>query len=236
MAGATASDAVAQVRRVHLYPDAGAMRGDVVARIARLANACIRDHGSFHIVLAGGATPLTIYRALGTIESDWPAWHIYFGDERCLPEGDTQRNDSMAREVWLSHVAIPRQQIHVIPAELGAEAGARTYANVLANVNRLDLVLLGLGEDGHTASLFPGHSHDGRASVVAVHGAPKPPPQRISLGAGMLSKGDHVWFLVNGEGKRKALARWQQGESIPASTIFPRAGVDIFTDIDLGEV
>jgi len=235
MSGVIASDAMVQLRRIHFYPDIEEMRRDVASRIATLASRSIHQRGSFHIVLAGGTTPRAIYHQLCTIKTDWSAWHIYFGDERCLPRADSGRNDSMVQEAWLSKVAIPAGQIHFIPAELGPQEGANAYAQVLTNADHIDLVLLGLGEDGHTASLFPGHIHNGQELVLAIHDSPKPPPERISLSATMLGRGENVWFMVNGIGKREALKRWQQGEKIPASTIHPRHGVDIFTDLDLAD-
>ena len=225
------SEAVVQARRLHAYHDVDAMRADVVDRITSLANRCISTRGAFRIVLAGGSTPQAIYQELKDIKTEWSAWHIYFGDERCLPVGDAGRNDTMALAAWLADVPIPPQQIHSIPAELGAEAGAQQYQTTLAHLDSFDLVLLGLGEDGHTASLFPHHTHDPAASVLAVRDAPKAPSERISLGSTTLSQGDHVWFLVNGAGKRKALNQWLRGDNLPASAIRPRAGVDIFTDI-----
>ena len=211
------------------------MHSDVVTGITQLASQCIRQQGLFRIVLTGGNTPRPIYRELRTIDTDWAAWQIYFGDERCLPRGDPDRNDTMARDTWLTHVPIPAEQIHAIPAELGAESGARVYGALLTGVERFDLVLLGLGEDGHIASLFPGHPQDDHAMVVAVHDAPKPPPDRISLSASTLSRADQVWFLVIGEGKREALKNWYRQQTIPACTIRPAQGVDIFTDIDLDD-
>jgi 6-phosphogluconolactonase len=230
--GATMSETAVQVRRLHVFADAGAMLADVVSRVTRLASECIDARGVFRIVLAGGNTPLVIYRELKRIRTDWSAWRIYFGDERCLPAGDPGRNDTMALTAWLAEVPVPKEQIYSIPAELGAEPGAQAYRAVVAGVDSFDLVLLGLGEDGHTASLFPHQRHDPAALVVAVHDAPKPPPERISLGAASLSHSHHVWFLVSGESKREAFNRWQRGDGLPASTICPPGGVDIFTDIN----
>jgi 6-phosphogluconolactonase len=131
-------------------------------------------------------------------------------------------------------VPVPQEQIFAMPAELGAAEGARQYAQMLQGVAGFQLVLLGLGEDGHTASLFPGHTHPTDSRAVAVFNAPKPPPERISMSAAMLGTSDHVWFLVTGEGKRAMLNKWLQGNQIPASQVQPLAGVDIFTDINLG--
>ncbi|MDR2195407.1 MAG: 6-phosphogluconolactonase [Gallionellaceae bacterium] len=184
----------------------------------------IAERGAFHIVLAGGSTPRGVYRLLKNAETNWSAWHIWFGDERCLPPDDAERNSHMAAEVWLDHVPIPRKQIHAIPAELGADAAAAIYADAIREVGEFDLVLLGLGEDGHTASLFPGHdigADENAPDVIAVHDAPKPPPERVSLSARRLGRAREVIFLVAGESKREAVRQWQEGGAIPAAAIAP---------------
>jgi 6-phosphogluconolactonase len=173
----------------------------------------------FRIALAGGETPRRCYEQLRLLPLDWARVQVYFGDERCLPPGDAQRNDSMARETLLDSVAIPSANVHSIPVELGAEAAAERYAETLGN-KPLDLVLLGMGEDGHTASLFPGNpataSHD---VVVAVFDAPKPPPQRVSLGMKTLNAARHKLFLVAGAGKREALEGIAKGVQLPAAAV-----------------
>ena len=226
-----------QHRRWHRYPDIEALKQDVVNKISKYAQQCIESHAAFHIVLAGGTTPRTIYQGLRHIKTDWSAWHIYFGDERCLAMGAVERNDTMVQQSWLNHVTIPSQQIHAIPAELGNQEGAKAYARILQGIDTFDLVLLGLGEDGHTASLFPNHVlgvEQDAPAVLAVAEAPKPPPERISLSAHRLSQARQVWFLVTGEAKRMAIENWQREKSIPALSICPLHGVDIYTDLDAG--
>ena len=199
--------------------------------IAGCAAKAITAAGGFRIVLAGGETPRKIYAALIDITTDWNAWHIYFGDERCLPEGDPGRNDTMAMDAWLDHVSIPKTQIHSIDAHMDVGAAARQYAGILAGVNQFDLVLLGLGEDGHTASLFPNHLRDLEKNadpVIAVHDAPKPPRNRITLSPRRLSQADQVFFLIAGENKRQAVRSWRAEEDIPASYVTPAEGVDVF--------
>ena len=205
------------------------------AWVERAANLALQDRGQFHLVLAGGGTPEKLYRALATQTHDWARWHIWFGDERCLPASDPQRNSHMAQTAWLDRVAIPVGNIHVIPAELGAKAAAIAYAHELSGLPAFDLVLLGLGQDGHTASLFPGHAWGDEADspdALAVFDAPKPPPQRVSLSAHRLSHARKVLFLACGADKRPALTAWQQGSRIPASAIQPQAGVDLLIDTD----
>ncbi|MEW5893819.1 MAG: 6-phosphogluconolactonase [Pseudomonadota bacterium] len=193
----------------------------------------LAGRGAFHIVLAGGGTPRKVYEQLAREPHDWARWHVWFGDERCLPASDPERNSRMAFEAWLSKVPIPPAQIHVIPAELGAAVAAERYARELAGVHAFDLVLLGLGEDGHTASLFPGHDW-GEAidapPVLAVFDAPKPPAERVSLSARRLNCACVVLFLVAGAGKREAVKAWRGGVALPAAAIRPACGVDVLLD------
>jgi 6-phosphogluconolactonase len=166
-------------------------------------------------------------------EADWSRWHVYFGDERCLPVDDTERNSAMAGDAWLNHVRIPREQIHAIPAELGASAAALAYSETLRGVDTFDLVLLGLGEDGHTAGLFPGRNWGIAADApdaLAVFDAPKSPQRRVSLSARRLSRTREALFLVAGETKRRAVAQWCVGADIPARAIRPETGVDVLVE------
>ncbi len=225
-----------QQRRWHSYSTTDDLIRDVVAQVSAFAQECIARRSVFHVVLAGGTTPRAVYEELRYIKTDWSAWHVYFGDERCLPAGAGDRNDTMAQQSWLQHVSIPSRQIHAIPAELGNLQGAETYRQVVQPVELFDLVLLGLGEDGHTASLFPGQTlgdEKNAPAVLAVSDAPKPPPERISLSAHRLSQARQVWFLVTGEAKRRAVVNWQDHGTIPAASICPQNGVDIYTDLAL---
>lgn len=218
-----------QIRRWHIYPTVEALEARAAEAVRRAAAQAIAQSGRFTIVLAGGRTPRGVYARLAGAGADWPRWHVYFGDERCVPADDARRNDRMAREAWLGRVPIPRAQVHAIPAERGPEAGAREYARVVAPVGEFDLVLLGLGEDGHTASLFPG-GPAGEGDAIAVRDAPKPPAERVSLGASRLARARQVLFLVAGGGKRAAVAAWRRGDAIPASRITAPPGVDILLD------
>ena len=216
--------------------DATALRRKAYRRIVDAANRAISQRGRFLMVLAGGNTPRDTYRMLRGADTDWSRWQIYFGDERCLPGDDPQRNSRSAGETWLDHVVVPKNNVHAIPAELGAEAAAHAYIRSLHEVGNFDLVLLGLGEDGHTASLFPGHEWGVAADapdVLAVFDAPKPPLQRVSLSAARLSRAREVLFLVEGETKRDAVTRWRGGEQLPAAAVRPEAGADVLIEASL---
>jgi 6-phosphogluconolactonase len=222
-----------QLCRWHAVAGERALQQAALEAILAGATQAIHERGGFHLVLAGGNTPRGIYRKLGAAQTDWSAWHIYFGDERCVPPADAACNSRMAAEVWLDFVSIPAFQRHAIPAQAGARAAARIYAETLRTVGDFDLVLLGLGEDGHTASLFPAHEW-GTArdspDTLAVFDAPKPPPQRVSLSAARLSRARKVVFLVSGALKHRAVAAWRAGKDIPARAIAPAAGVDVLVE------
>lgn len=208
---------------------------ELCARITILASECLEKHGYFSIILAGGETPRELYRQLRHIATDWQHWHIYFGDERFLPLGDAGRNDTMASTVWLDYVAIPRAHIHGVPVSDDVNTAAAEYAAILQKAPGFDLALLGLGEDGHTASLFPGNVPRSRpaALAIAVTDAPKLPAQRVSMSPGCLSLSSAVWFIVSGSNKRKMLEAWLVGAPLPPQAIKPDAGIDIFTDLDI---
>lgn len=219
-----------QLRRWHIYPNTENLEVHAAQALLRAAAQAIRARGRFDVVLAGGNTPRALYARLAGAAAEWARWHVYFGDERCLPKGDPGRNDVTAYDAWLDHVSIPRTQIHDIPAEESAAIAVSRYTEIVARVDWFDVVLLGLGEDGHTASLFPGHVVDADDDVFAVNDSPKPPPNRITLGAARLGRSRQVLFMVSGPHKRQAIAAWRDNVAVPAGTITPASGVDILID------
>jgi len=214
----------------HVMPNAEELERAVAQRILSLAAAAIDGHGSFRIVLAGGRTPAAVYRRLAAADADWPRWQVWFGDERCLPADDPERNSVMAAQQWLTRVPIPPASIHPIPAEQGAVPAAAAYRAQVRAALPFDLVLLGMGEDGHTASLFPGHVHAQDELVHAVHDAPKPPADRVSLGLAALNDAESVLLIATGSGKRAAIERWRRGEDLPVARLRGRHGVDVYLD------
>jgi len=224
--------------RWHGFESTAKLEQAALAEILSTAQQAINERGEFHIVLAGGTTPKRIYESLRRAKATWNSWHVYYGDERCLPCDHPDRNSLMASLAWLNHVAIPAAQIHTIPAEQGVNIAAEKYAHVVNKVKTFDLVLLGLGEDGHTASLFPLHAagdFTDAPSTLTVLDAPKPPPQRISLSAHRLSETRQVMFIVTGKSKAQAVQKWRSGLPIPAATIVPENGVDIYIEETLLE-
>ncbi len=212
-----------------IFETADALAKAAYDTILAAAKDAISQRGQFKLVLAGGTTPEKVYRLLAQTQTDWQKWWIYHGDERCLPIDHKDRNSLMAKTAWLDKVSIPKGQIFDIPAELGSEQGALMYAKTIASALPFDLVLLGMGEDGHTASLFPDHQHNPDELTHAVYNSPKPPPERVSLSAKALSNAGQVIFLVTGANKHDAVTQWRAGADLPVAAIHAE-NISIYAD------
>ncbi|HKR01057.1 MAG TPA: 6-phosphogluconolactonase [Pyrinomonadaceae bacterium] len=234
------------MKRVLTFDDAEAVARSGAERFVELGREAIAERGRFMVALAGGSTPRRAYELLAGEayrgQLDWTKVHIFFGDERCVPPDDAESNYRMASEALLSHVPIPPENVHRINGVGDAVANARLYEDELrtyfndAAWPRFDLVLLGLGEDGHTASLFPGTEVlDERQAWVAGVWVEKLGAYRITLTAPAINHAAHVIFLVTGENKRARLREVLSGEAgdtrLPAQMIAPLHGsLDWFVD------
>lgn len=206
------------VQQAAIYPDTEALARAASDYLTDQITTCINQKGRCHIALPGGNTPGRCLELLASKQLPWHNLHAYLGDERCYPVAHADRNDTMiVRRLW-SRIDAPPDNLHPIPAELGPELAAERYAGLIDKVGRLDIVLLGMGEDGHTASLFPGNNAvtDERA-VVPVYDAPKPPKERVSLGLVTLKNAGQRVVLVTGANKHDALMRVEQGDTLPIS-------------------
>jgi len=164
-----------------------------------------------HVVLTGGTIAIAAYQQIDPEAADWSRVHWWWGDERFVPEGHADRNDHQARVAFLDRVGAPADHVHAMPAHGCSEsmaAAADGYGETLPT-EPFDLVLLGVGPDGHIASLFPGFEQlrETRRRCVEVFGSPKPPPERITLTFPALNHARQAWFLVSGDGKADAVAR-----------------------------
>ena len=203
--------------------------------IAEAAHAAIADRGVFRLGLSGGHTPRPVHEALAKIgDLAWEKIQITFGDERCVPPDDADSNYRMARESLLDRVRIPAGNVFRIRGEIDPEAAAREYETQLSafaarfgeDRYRHDLLILGLGEDGHTASLFPGSPALAEAArnVIPNTGS-KPPPQRITMTFPLINASRHIVFLVNDAGKQPVIDEILAGSSsYPAARVRPVEG------------
>jgi 6-phosphogluconolactonase len=188
-----------------------------VARVAAQQIADALRGGARSLVLAGGTTPRRCYEILAGLEVQWGRVAVLFGDERCVAPDHPDSNYRMAREALLARVA--PATVYRMPAELGPEEGAKAYARVVESVAPLDFVLLGVGEDGHVASLFPGHPLLKATGLTAgLRDSPKPPPQRVTLTLAAIRGARQVLILATGSGKADAVARARRAE-VPSGMI-----------------
>jgi 6-phosphogluconolactonase len=214
--------------RLTVLPDAEGAARHVAGLLAGHVAAARTRAAALHVALAGGTTPLRAYALLGAAGGDWSHVHLWLGDERCVPAGHPDANERAVREALVDPLAAAggAPRLHGARGELGPEDAAWLYAAdlvaALGPVPVLDVALLGLGEDGHTASLFPGHPAAGvrHAPVAAVRGAPKPPPERVTLTPPVLAGARCTVLLATGAGKREALARVRAADpAVPAGRL-----------------
>lgn len=234
---------------VRHFPDAELMSRAAAAHVVQALAAAVRSRGLASLVLSGGATPRRLYRLLAgkgcRHAVAWDRIFFFWGDERCVPPDHPDSNYRMASEELLSRVPASDERICRIPVELGWRQAARAYEAVLKNFfNRpeapacppgcFDLVLLGVGGDGHTASVFPGAPPPGRGRWVVPAAAPAgiQPPRRVTLTPGALSAAERVLFLAAGDKQDIVRRIFEVGGAgaagYPAATIRARSQVSVF--------
>jgi len=224
--------------------DGEALAQAAAERFVGLAQEAIRDEGRFSVALSGGSTPQRLHKLLTQAplkdKVDWSKVHFFFGDERFLPPDNPDSNYFMAQETLLGEVPIPDEQIHPFITEgIGAEEAAEHYAKDLQTffgnaAPSFDLIFLGMGPDGHTASLFPGFpqvTNPPDTLVTAVFDAPKAPPTRLTLTLKTINAAKNVLFLVGGDSKAEAVARISKGDAaLPAALVQPSGKLEWLLD------
>lgn len=197
--------------RTEVFPDAETLAASIASLLSiRIADVQAEGRRP-SVVLTGGSIAIAAYEHLGAGEVDWTDVDFYWGDERFVPDGHADRNDQQARDAFLDRLGVPTERIHSMPAhgcDLSTADAADGYGNGLPR-DPFDVVLLGVGPDGHVASLFPGFGqlHETARRAVEVFDSPKPPPVRITMTFPTLNNADAVWFIVAGAGKAEAVAR-----------------------------
>ncbi|MEC3976669.1 6-phosphogluconolactonase [Amycolatopsis sp. H20-H5] len=203
---------------VVVYENPGLLAAAAAARLVTRLVDVQAAKGSASLVLTGGGTGIGTLKELRESHArgaiDWSRLDIYWGDERFVPADSDERNEKQAREALLDHVPLAPERIHVMAASDGEfgddpDAAAAAYAKVLEDVPSFDIVLLGLGGEGHTASVFPDSPavHEITRPVVAVRDCPKPPPTRVSLTLPTIRRAQEVWLMTGGAEKADAVAQ-----------------------------
>jgi 6-phosphogluconolactonase len=223
---------------IEVVPDSSTLADTAAGEFVRMADEALKTESRFIVALAGGSTPLPMYSRLAAAHVDWERVHFFWGDERCVPPSNPDSNFHMADEALFSSVHIPIGNIHRILGELPVEEAAQKYEDVLRHFfgvgspPRFNLVLLGLGSDGHTASLFPGTPavKEKKIWVAGVRHDVPPPPlvDRVTLTLPVLNAAAYVLFLVSGKEKAERLAQVLYGpiqpNLLPAQAVKPVNG------------
>ena len=226
-------------RRVLVHPSKQEMAASVAARLVSKLSRILGEQQLSHIVLTGGSMGGAVLAAVNASPErdsvDWSRVHFWWGDERWLPRGDAERNETQAREALLDHLSVPATNIHAFAAsDEGVELddAALRYAHELTanaadgqTLPRFDITFLGVGPDGHIASLFPERSgiRVKEATVIAVRNSPKPPPERLSLTLPVINSSQRIWLVLAGADKASALGLTLAGVS---SNEVPAAGAN----------
>ena len=221
---------------IETYPDSAALVTAAGDRLVAAIESAVAARERALIVLTGGGTGIGLLKHVGEHDEriDWSKVHLFWGDERYVPEDDDERNEKQAREALIDRIDIPAANVHAMAAsdgEFGSDldAAALAYENVLAAnaeageaVPAFDVHLLGMGPEGHINSLFPDTAavRETARQVVGVEDSPKPPPRRITLTLPAIRRSREVWLVVSGDGKADAVTAAVNGadpESVPAA-------------------
>jgi 6-phosphogluconolactonase len=236
-------------RRVLVHPDKQSLAGSVAARFITKTVDIIDDQESANVVLTGGSIGIGVLAAINDSPArdtiNWSRVHFWWGDERWLPQGDAERNDKQARDALLDHIDVPEGNVHPFATSdgpLSLDEAAVAYADELAahapdgdRWPRFDITFLGVGPDGHIASLFPDRSgiRETEASVIAVRESPKPPPERLSLTRPVINSSERIWLVLAGPDKAASLGLALAGASyteVPAAGAKGRRRTVFFVD------
>lgn len=233
---------VKPAQKVHILPDEPALGRAAANYVAHLSAQAIAGRGRFTVALSGGSLPRLVGPALAAepnrSQIDWSGWHVFWADERLVPLDHFDSNFRLARQFLFNLVSIPVAQIYPLDDSFEPAATALAYQTLLAQLfqpaagqpPRFDLVLLGLGEDGHTASLFPHHPLLSETSrwVAPILDSPKPPPERITLTLPVINQARAVVFVAAGSSKAGILAQLLETEAptgaLPAQLVRPSNG------------
>jgi 6-phosphogluconolactonase len=215
---------------VIILPDHVAVAREAADRWLAIAARAVAERGSFSVALSGGSTPRPLFELLASepyaASAPWGQTHVFWADERRVPPGDPASNYGMAARLLLSHVPVPRAQVHRMDGEDLANSAARAYTDQLErhfdlgsrDWPRFDLILLGLGEDGHTASIFPGtRAVSDQSNRVLVYDVPQLRAERMTLTLPVINHARHILFLVAGEAKAGVLREVLHGDYRPST-------------------
>jgi 6-phosphogluconolactonase len=236
---------------IYIWPDSNSLASAAAEHIIEMARAAITEHGRFSIALSGGSTPKILYELMArppyAEQMTWPQVHVFWGDERCVPPDHVDSCYRMAREALLDHVPLLSENVHRIQGEIPPDEAAAKYERILHHFfgdqsPTIDMILLGMGDDGHTASLFPGTKalHEEKRWVIENYVEVKQ-MWRVTLTRPAINSAAHIMFLVSGSNKAERLHSVLQGEhtpfDLPSQMINPERGeLSWFVDQDAAQL
>jgi len=228
--------------KTYIFPNTGELAPALATHLLQVAADAVAARQRFTIALSGGSAMRLLVEGLASVAPFPPVdsafWHVFWADERCVSKTHPDSNFAAAHQAWLSETPIPRNQVHSIDDTLSPADAARAYAACLSEVfqpasgtfPQFDLILLGVGEDGHTASLFPGDAalEETERWVVPVFNSPKPPPNRITLTLPVINHARQIAVVATGAGKAPVMTRVRghnvSGPLVPIQRIRPHDG------------
>jgi 6-phosphogluconolactonase len=222
---------------VNRFKDADGVAVGAAESISKRVAEMLTEQTVVNLVVTGGTVGILTLVKLRKVPMDWAKVHVWWGDERFVERGSGDRNELQARNALLDHIAIPAENLHSFPASdegLSLDEAAVEFRKEVSGVN-FDILLLGIGPDGHVASLFPGKKASGDL-VVAEHDSPKPPPLRLSLSYEAINSAREVWFTVAGADKQNAVATafGESPEQLPVGRVRGREKTVWFVDSTAG--
>ncbi len=233
--------------KVNVFPDKAALVTAATEQVIELIRAAIAARGRCSIALSGGSTPKPLYQALAQTELPWQQLYIYWGDERYVPITHSDSNAKMTQEAWLSQVPIPAENIFIVPTDTDSpQTSAERYQQALmasfdvpsSQLPQFDIILLGMGDDGHTASLFP-HTAALKETERWVTVGQKDDQPRITFTAPLINQARHIIFLVAGANKQSALSQVfapvADSATYPARLIAPVGTLQWMLDADASQ-
>lgn len=224
-----------------ISPDEDELSRAAASHVALVAEQAVKKRGIFFVALSGGSVIKIVGNGLKSLQisavADWLSWNVFWADERVVPPESRDSNYIAASEDFLRFVPIPAGQVFPVDTSAGALEGAKRYASTLSRIMkadgappRFDLILLGIGEDGHTASLFPGRRalEEKKEWIVPVFDSPKPPPERVTMTLPVINSARHIVFIAKGPGKAPVISDLfgnnKRRETFPVEMVRPYEG------------
>jgi 6-phosphogluconolactonase len=219
--------------KINNYTNTEQFIDSILIHLKKSSEIAIESKGVFDIVLTGGNTAELVHSKMINLDTNWRRWRFWFGDERCLLESSSDLNSTMAERTLFTKLPIDKKQVFKIPSYLGPRLGALSYQKSISNIDSFDFIFLGLGEDGHIASLFPGFdlgNFPGSASIIPVSDSPKPPLDRISFSMNKINSVKEIVIIAMGEKKKKFLNYLGNNNKYPVSHLDTKKLTVFFLD------